>query len=66
MREIDLAVELQKATTGSMHLSVIYVPVDVMIQRKAAQLDREKNELAGSVDPELAKKQKQNRKEQGN
>ncbi|GMI09699.1 hypothetical protein TrRE_jg7525 [Triparma retinervis] len=55
MRKIDIAVELQKATTGSMYMSVLYTPVDEMIKRKARELEEEKHNLANKMDPELAK-----------
>mmetsp|Transcript_5218 Transcript_5218/g.10409 ORF Transcript_5218/g.10409 Transcript_5218/m.10409 type:complete len:567 (-) Transcript_5218:38-1738(-) len=56
MRKMDLAVELQKATTGSIYMSVIYVPVEEMIQRKAKEIEKEKNSLANSMNPELEAK----------
>ncbi|GMI42868.1 hypothetical protein TrCOL_g12849 [Triparma columacea] len=56
-REIDIAVELQKASTGSIYMSVFFTSVDEMIKKKAKELEEEKHNLANKVDPELARKQ---------
>ena len=49
MRKIDIAVELQKATTGSMYMSVLYTPVDEMIKRKARELEEVREWMDGGM-----------------
>jgi|TARA_B110000971_G_C19524196_1_gene283116 hypothetical protein len=46
MRRIDLAVELEKASTGSMRLSVVFTPVSELIERRATIISAEKHLLA--------------------
>ena len=56
MRVNELVVELQKASTGTMFMSVVLVPVEQMIEEKAKQFKEEKKALAGKLSPRLEAK----------
>ncbi|GMH90177.1 hypothetical protein TrVE_jg8109 [Triparma verrucosa] len=58
MRNVDIAVELQKASTGSIFMSVMFVPVDVLIQRKALEFASAKEALAGKKSEHLEQAEK--------
>ena len=58
MRQEEIAVELQKASTGSIFMSVVFLPVDVMIERKAKEFQAEKQALAGKISPRLEEARK--------
>ena len=44
-RLVDIAVELQKASTGSIFLSVCLIPLEVLIQRKTAEFANEREKM---------------------
>ena len=45
-RRMEIATELDKASTGSMRLSVVFTPVETLIERKAEWFKQEKKKLA--------------------
>ena len=53
LRNVEIAVELQKASTGSMFMSVMFVPVEILIERKAEEFAAAKNKLAGKKSKHL-------------
>ena len=55
MRQIDIAVELQKASTGSIFMSVVFVPVDILIAKKAEELATAKELLSNKKSEHLEK-----------
>ena len=54
-REQEIVADLQKASTGTIHLTVVVTPVSVMIERKEEELKAEKDRLAESKSPRLEK-----------
>ncbi|GMH70311.1 hypothetical protein TL16_g05377 [Triparma laevis f. inornata] len=71
MRNVEIAVELQKASTGSMFMSVMFVPVEILIERKAEEFAAAKNKLAGKKSKHLeeadkAKLKRENTMSRGN
>ena len=57
MRQIEIAVELQKASTGSIFMSVVFVPVDVLITNKAKEFAAAKEFLSKKKSGHLEKQE---------
>ncbi len=53
MRRLDMAVELQKASTGCLFMSALFTPVSVLIEAKAKEFADEKVKLAQKLSPRL-------------